>query len=117
MCLIFLLSGLSSCGAPSLESINEKIQKEGYEATFTQKEYKQMAIYVNDNLDNIKNSYEFFFMDDKYPYMDKYLFILVEASKEGKLDSSTEKTMIEVERKLDYIQKEYGVSFEFEDID
>ena len=44
--LMALMVFLVSCGDSTLKSINEKIEKEGTSATFTQKEYAAMADYV-----------------------------------------------------------------------
>ena len=95
--LMALMMTLMSCGDSTLKTINEKIEKEGTSATFTQKEYAAMVDYVEKNFDkqlevetkNMDWEESEKYMQKNFPLVDDYLIILAFADAEGELDKST----------------------------
>lgn len=113
--LASLMILLVSCAEKDYTTINEKIDRDGMEATFSQEEYNDMIEFVDKNMEKIMkvtgeklNSLNDQFMagddslsdsnKDEYQKlaqdanrMENYMMILENAKEEGKLDSSTEK--------------------------
>ena len=113
--LASLMLLLVSCAEKDYTTINEKIDRDGMEATFSQEEYNDMIEFVDKNMEKIMkvtgeklNSLNDQFMagddslsdsnKDEYQKlaqdanrMENYMMILENAKEEGKLDSSTEK--------------------------
>lgn len=113
--LASLMLLLVSCAEKDYTTINEKIDRDGMEATFSQEEYNDMIEFVDKNMEKIMkvtgeklNSLNDQFMagddslsdsnKDEYKKlaqdanrMENYMMILENAKEEGKLDSSTEK--------------------------
>ena len=97
MSLVVLLLGFVSCENGALKAINEKIEKEGTSATFTQKEYAAMVNHVEKNLDkqieveakNMDWEESEKYMQKNFPHLDDYIIILAFADAEGELDKST----------------------------
>ena len=84
---------LTACGGVSQKAIDEKIEKEGVSASFSQKEYTFMADYALAN-----------FVDEKSM---EYAFVLVNAYMEGKLDSSNEAKCEELQSKAKQYQSNF----------
>lgn len=84
--LIVLTLVISSCSGISQKSIDEKIEKEGIDANFSQKEYAFMADYAISHFEDSKSS--------------DYIFVLLNASVEGKLDASNEAKCEELQTKV-----------------
>lgn len=95
--LMALMMTLMSCGDSTLKTINEKIEKEGTSATFTQKEYAAMVDYVEKNFDkqlevetkNMDWEESEKYMQKNFPHLDDYIIILAFADAGGELDKST----------------------------
>lgn len=105
--LMTLMLGLVSCGGPDMKAINEKIEKEGNSATFTQKEYAAMADYLEKNIEkqlevetkNMDWEESEKYMEKNFPHMDDYLFILALADAEGELDGSNSAKFNKIKQK------------------
>lgn len=114
--IIIVSLTLVACENSSLKTINEKIEKEGTSATFTQKEYAAMADYLLKNYSKIMKEYNQIDLEDddienqidkldkKYPYIGEYMMILSLADFDGKLD---EKTSSKVKEILNDVREDY----------
>lgn len=81
---------MTSCGGADLKSVNEKIEKDGVEAKFTQEEYNAIISYLSDIYDSpesLKKAMEG--GDGQVNQMFEYTGILLRAKEEGLLDAST----------------------------
>lgn len=93
---------LTSCGGVSQKSIDEKIEKDGVTAEFSQKEYEFMADYVISHFDEILSS-----QDENNPKA-LYMFVLLNADVEGKLDESVQKKCEEISKKAQEFKDNYS---------
>lgn len=120
MSLMALMVILVSCGDSTLKSINEKIEKEGTSATFTQKEYAAMVDYVEKNFDkqieveakNMDWEESEKYMQKNFPHLDDYIIILAFAEAEGELDKSTSAKYNQIIKKVqNKIKETYDYEF------
>ncbi|MCH5231450.1 MAG: hypothetical protein J1F43_06610 [Muribaculaceae bacterium] len=87
--IAFCSLAMVSCGGADMKAINEKIEKEGVEATFSNKEYAAMADYILSHFDDVDQDEKIF----------DYTMILLAADVEGKLDNSTKAKCEEIQKK------------------
>lgn len=119
MCLVALLLGFVSCGEGALKAINEKIEKEGTSATFTQKEYAAMVDYVEKNFEkqleveakNMDWEESEKYMQKNFPHLDDYIIILAFADAEGELDKSTSAKYNQIIKK---VQNKINDTYDYE---
>lgn len=124
MSLTALMMIFVSCGDSTLKIINEKIEKEGTAAKFTQKEYAEMADYLDKNYmkmfkefskldyedDDIEEKIDK--LENKYPFIGEYMMILSVADYEGSLDKGTSlKVKKLINEVKDIYKNNYGVDF------
>ncbi len=92
---------MTSCGGTDLKSVNEKIEKDGVEAKFTQEEYNAIISYLSDIYDSpesLKKAMEG--GDEQVNQMLEYTGILLSAKEEGLLDESTSKKLESLDKKV-----------------
>lgn len=93
--IAFFSLSMVSCGGAEMKAINEKIEKEGNQATFSQKEYSAMADYILSHIDDMNE-------DEKIV---DYTMILMSADIEGNLDDSTKAKCEKIQQKAQEIMK------------
>ena len=91
--VIATMMALTACSGVSQKAIDEKIEKDGYDASFSQQEYAFMADYALSHFDESKSS--------------DYMFVLMNADAEGKLDSSNETKCKELQSKAKQYQNNF----------
>ncbi len=100
---VMLATMMISCSnGDVLESVNEKIEKDGIETTFTQEEYKAIISYMIEYTEAETESGDVESAQMQYPRWDDYDMILFLAVREALLDNST---MAEYD-KLEKIKRE-----------
>lgn len=99
--MMVAMIALTSCGN-NLKEVNEKIDKDGIMATFTDKEYAAMADYVEKNLDRIKAE-DFFSSDmsENDKHLVQYIMFLGAAEQQGLLDNATDQKVKEIITEID----------------
>lgn len=98
---VMLTAIMTSCGGADLKSVNEKIEKDGVEAKFTQEEYNAIISYLSDIYDSpetLKKAMEG--GDEQVDQMIEYTGILLRAKEEGLLDESTSKKLESLDNKV-----------------
>lgn len=122
-CMILLLA---SCSGVDYKAINEKIDREGFEAEFSQQEYQDMIKFLENNmekvfkhgakaLENLNNlgtedyspSYNDNELADLGVRVNHYLMILDFAQDEGRLDSSNSEKFDKIYQKSVELSKKY----------
>ncbi len=87
---VMLATMMISCSnGDVLESVNEKIEKDGIETTFTQEEYKAIISYMIEYTEAETESGDVESAQMQYPRWDDYDMILFLAVREALLDNST----------------------------